>query len=155
MLRAFPWNFVTLSAICSGKYFLCNCFDAFVSFFTYPSIHSFCSNIIFWLNGRISSPIDCRICSDGKNEELLHEVILIVGYFTVLNQDNQVQLETVVVCLVFVTCCCSVRIVVATSVLLIFMFNVHCCCYCCYCCCCKVFLLLWWWWYLPLLVSLI
>ena len=32
------------------------------------------------------------VCSDGKNEDLLHEVILIVGYFTVLNYDNQVKL---------------------------------------------------------------
>lgn len=31
------------------------------------------------------------VCSEGKNEDLLHEVILIVGYFTVLNNDNQVN----------------------------------------------------------------
>ena len=31
------------------------------------------------------------VCSEGKNEDLLHEVILIVGYFTVLNNDNQVS----------------------------------------------------------------
>ena len=30
------------------------------------------------------------VCSEGKNEDLLHEVILVVGYFTVLNNDNQV-----------------------------------------------------------------
>ena len=30
------------------------------------------------------------VCSEGKNEDLLHEVILIGGYFTVLNTDNQV-----------------------------------------------------------------
>ncbi|KAK2554509.1 S phase cyclin A-associated protein in the endoplasmic reticulum [Acropora cervicornis] len=34
------------------------------------------------------------VCSDGKNEDLLHEVILIVGYFTVLNYDNQVFVQT-------------------------------------------------------------
>lgn len=33
------------------------------------------------------------VCSEGKNEDLLHEVILIVGYFTVLNNDNQVGSE--------------------------------------------------------------
>lgn len=33
-------------------------------------------------------------CSEGKNEDLLHEVILIVGYFTVLNADNQVFVQT-------------------------------------------------------------
>ncbi|PFX31793.1 S phase cyclin A-associated protein in the endoplasmic reticulum [Stylophora pistillata] len=34
------------------------------------------------------------VCSEGKNEDLLHEVILIVGYFTVLNNDNQVFVQT-------------------------------------------------------------
>lgn len=34
------------------------------------------------------------VCSEGKNEDLLHEVILIVGYFTVLNYDNQVFVQT-------------------------------------------------------------
>ena len=29
-------------------------------------------------------------CSHWPNDELLHEVILCVGYFTVLNHDNQV-----------------------------------------------------------------
>lgn len=34
------------------------------------------------------------VCSEGKNEDLLHEVILVVGYFTVLNNDNQVFVQT-------------------------------------------------------------
>lgn len=34
------------------------------------------------------------VCSEGKNEDLLHEVILIGGYFTVLNTDNQVFVQT-------------------------------------------------------------
>ena len=33
------------------------------------------------------------VCSEGKNEDLLHEVILVVGYFTVLSNDNQVGSE--------------------------------------------------------------
>ncbi|CAB3988178.1 Hypothetical predicted protein [Paramuricea clavata] len=35
-----------------------------------------------------------RICSPEKNYELLHEVILIIGYFTVLNPDNQVFVQS-------------------------------------------------------------
>ena len=29
--------------------------------------------------------------SSNKHDELLHEIILLIGYFTVLNNDNQVQ----------------------------------------------------------------
>jgi hypothetical protein len=32
-----------------------------------------------------------RICGEGTPEDLLHEVILTIGYFTVLNNDNQVN----------------------------------------------------------------
>ncbi|XP_028408191.1 S phase cyclin A-associated protein in the endoplasmic reticulum-like isoform X2 [Dendronephthya gigantea] len=35
-----------------------------------------------------------RICSTENNYELLHEVILIIGYFTVLNPDNQVFVQS-------------------------------------------------------------
>lgn len=30
--------------------------------------------------------------SSNKYEDLLHEIILLIGYFTVLNDDNQVSL---------------------------------------------------------------
>ena len=33
----------------------------------------------------------CRHCSHHSNEVLLHEVILAIGYFCVLNPENQVS----------------------------------------------------------------
>ena len=30
--------------------------------------------------------------NENKCEELLHEIILLIGYFTVLNNDNQVEI---------------------------------------------------------------
>ncbi|XP_031548522.1 S phase cyclin A-associated protein in the endoplasmic reticulum-like [Actinia tenebrosa] len=34
------------------------------------------------------------ICGEGTPEELLHEVILVIGYFTVLNNENQVFIQS-------------------------------------------------------------
>jgi len=39
----------------------------------------------------------CRHCSHHSNEVLLHEVILVIGYFCVLNPDNQVLNVTILV----------------------------------------------------------
>lgn len=38
----------------------------------------------------------CRYCSHYESTQLLHELILAVGYFCVLNHDNQV-IETIIV----------------------------------------------------------
>lgn len=65
------------------------------------------------------------VCSEGKNEDLLHEVILVVGYFTVLNNDNQVSNENLSIFFPFVKFVKAVFVVILKSKLTPFL-----CCRC-------------------------
>ena len=51
------------------------------------------SYLIWYLNLNTTSASNASSVSNAKCDEVLHEIILLIGYFTVLNEENQVKIE--------------------------------------------------------------